>query len=101
VALAQGDLSAILLSRRDVTAAVESARAGVELFEHVEGFRDVRMGPVLWNRYARTLLAAGDPASAGQWAQRAVDADVKYDDPASADLAAARATLAEARRSHP
>jgi tetratricopeptide (TPR) repeat protein len=98
VALAYGDLARLAVLNRDATTAVQAAATAVELFEHVEGFRDVRMGPALWRINAQALLLSGDHSAARQWAQRAVDADSQYDDPSSADLADARVTLHQAER---
>ena len=93
VALAYGGLASVALRRNDIGAATDLARRAVELFDHVQGFRDVRMGPYLWRIYAQILLAAGDAQNARRWAQRALDADRLYDDPSSADISQAEETL--------
>jgi serine/threonine-protein kinase len=95
VALAQADLATLALLKGDSTIAVQEAADAAKLFDRVEGFRDVRMGPFIWTIYARALLAAGDRAKAQLWARKAVDANLRYDDPASADLAAARSLLSQ------
>jgi eukaryotic-like serine/threonine-protein kinase len=96
VALAYGGLARAALMEHRVKDATSFARAGVDLFAQVEGWRDVRMGPYLWRIYAQALLAAGDMSAARGWAQRAVAADRQYDDPSSPELAAAVATLRSA-----
>jgi serine/threonine-protein kinase len=93
VALAYGGLARLAMLRHDNAEAVRAAATAVDMFEHVEGFRDVRMGPTLWRINAEVLLLSGDPSSAHRWAQKAVEADLQYDDPSSAELAEARATL--------
>jgi tetratricopeptide (TPR) repeat protein len=95
VALAYGDLARLAILRHDAAAAVEAAGTAVNLFDHVEGFRDVRMGSALRQIDAQALQFAGEPGLARVWAQRAVDADIKYDAPDSPELASARATLAQ------
>ena len=57
------------------------------------GLRDVRTAPHLWRIRAEALLLSGDMKGALDWAQRALDADRRYDDPASLDVAADKATL--------
>jgi eukaryotic-like serine/threonine-protein kinase len=89
-ALAQAGMARVDLVRRDQAAAVSDARRAVDLFEHVVGFRDVRMGPYVWCVYARALLAAGDAGQALTWARKALDASVIYDAPESADIQQAR-----------
>ena len=93
VALAYGDLAQIAILNHDPSSALQAAAAAADMFDHVEGFRDVRMGPALWRICAQALLLSGDVSAARQWAQKAVDADLQYDDPSSADLADARSTL--------
>jgi serine/threonine-protein kinase len=92
-ALALGGMARIALAKGEETAAREAAQKAVDLFDHVEGFRDVRMGPYLWQVYAQALLVAGEPGEARKWAQRALDADLRYDAPDSPDIAKARETL--------
>jgi hypothetical protein len=55
------------------------------------------MGPKLWRIRAEALLLSGDAQGARQLAQRALDADRLYDDPSSADIAEAEATLSAAK----
>ena len=93
VALAYGDLARLAMIRHDAQAAVQAAYTAVSLFDHVEGFRDVRMGTYLWQIDAQALLLGGELNAARVWAQRAVDGEQKFDAPESAQLASARATL--------
>jgi eukaryotic-like serine/threonine-protein kinase len=90
VALAQAGVARVRLARRDAASAVQEARKAADLFDHVIGFRDVRMGPYIWCVYAQALLAAGDAVGARTWAQKAFDASVIYDAPESADIKQAR-----------
>lgn len=93
VALALGGMARLAMVRGDVPSALHSAKQAVELFAHVDGFRDVRMGPYLWDIYAQALLRSGDAKSSREWAQKALDADLRYDAPESPDIIEARNTL--------
>jgi serine/threonine-protein kinase len=92
VALATGGLAQIATVRHDPSVAVELASQAVDIFDHVVGYRDVRMGPILWQIRADAALLAADAQGALDWAQRALDADRRYDDPESPDIVAAEAT---------
>jgi tetratricopeptide (TPR) repeat protein/predicted Ser/Thr protein kinase len=100
-ALALGGMARIALAKGDAAAARETAQKAVDLFDHVEGFRDVRMGPYLWQVNAQALLAAGDPNEARKWAQKTLDADLRYDAPDSPDITKARETLLATARAAP
>jgi tetratricopeptide (TPR) repeat protein len=93
VALAHGGLAQIAIKRRNVPDAEDSSRRAVELYDHVSGFRDVRMGPYLWRIRAEALFLSGDLQGARRWAERALDADRRYDDPSSGEIAEADETL--------
>jgi tetratricopeptide (TPR) repeat protein/predicted Ser/Thr protein kinase len=93
VALAFGGMARVAMARADAPSALEAAKQAVEIFEHVDGFRDVRMGPYLWEIYAQALSRSGDAKGAGEWAQKALDADMRFDVPDSPDIARARNTL--------
>jgi tetratricopeptide (TPR) repeat protein len=99
VALSYGRLAQLAIKRNDLSAALDFSERAVNDFEHVTGFRDVRMGPQLWRIRAEALLRSDDAKGAEEWAQRALDADRQYDDPASADIADAERTLAAAKTS--
>lgn len=92
-ALSQQGLGRVALRRQDPSAALRFSRDALQTLEHVEGVTDVRYEPGMWNVYAQALLASGDATQANLWARKAVEADTRYDDPASAELASARATL--------
>jgi serine/threonine-protein kinase len=97
VALSLGGRAQIAIARRQVAAALASSLQGVEAFDRVTGFRDVRTAPYLWRIRAEALLLSGDAKGALDWAQRALDADRRYDDPASPDIAEAEATVKKIR----
>ncbi len=99
-ALAYGGLARVALASSDSAARALASKA-VDEFEHVQGYRDARMGPYLWNIYAQALLASGDAPAADAWARSALAADRKYDDPASPDIAQVEATLRTIAKSAP
>jgi tetratricopeptide (TPR) repeat protein len=92
-ALAQGGLAQLALARHDLEAADASSSQAIDKFEHVSGARDVRVAPYLWRIRAQVLLASGKAKEARTWAEKALDADRRYDDPESRDIADAAATL--------
>ena len=98
VALAHGGLTLIAVKQHDSGAALQASARALEVFDHVTGFRDVRMGPYLWRIRAEALLESGDAKGAVEWAQRALDSDRRYDDPASPDIAMAETTLRAAAK---
>jgi serine/threonine-protein kinase len=99
VALSLGGRARIAVARQQISAALTSSLQAVDTFDRVTGFRDVRTGPYLWRLRAEALLLSGDAAAALDWAQRALDADRRYDDPSSPDIAEVEATLKKIRSS--
>ena len=93
VALAHAGMASIAIKQHDGPAAVGASGRALEMFDHVTGYRDVRMGPALWRIRAEALLASGDARGAVEWARRALASYRAYDEPASLDIAAAEATL--------
>jgi serine/threonine-protein kinase len=93
IVLAHGGLARIALTRGDVTAAVAESNAAIDMFEHVDGFRNVRTGPYLWLIRAEALRRSGDNTGAREWAQRALAASRDYDDPSAASIREAEASL--------
>jgi serine/threonine-protein kinase len=96
IALAYGGLARLAIARHDPAAALAASSRALDVFEHVTGPRDVRMGPKLWRIRAEGLLQSGDATGARQLAQRALEADRRYDHPSSPDIAEAAATLSAA-----
>jgi serine/threonine protein kinase/Tfp pilus assembly protein PilF len=99
VALSLGGRAQIAIARHQVAAALTSSLQAVDTFDRVTGFRDVRVGSGVWRIRAEALLLSGDANAALVWAQRALDADRRYDDPASPDIAAAETTVKKIRYS--
>ncbi len=86
-------MARLALERHDTEGAVRDAKDAVDLFDGVEGFRDVRFGPYLWRVYAQALLQAGDAPTARIWAQRALEASVQYEVPESPSIEEARGPI--------
>ncbi|HEY0801844.1 MAG TPA: protein kinase, partial [Steroidobacteraceae bacterium] len=93
VALSLGGKAQIAIARHQTAAALTLSLNAIDGCERVVGFRDVRMAPRLWRIRAEALLQSADTKGALVWAQRALDANRRYDDPASPDIAAAETTL--------
>jgi eukaryotic-like serine/threonine-protein kinase len=96
IALAYGGLARLAIIRHDPAAALAASSRALDVFDHVTGPRDVRMGPKLWRIRAEGLLQSGDATGARQLAQRALEAARRYDHPSSPDIAEAEATLSAA-----
>ncbi len=93
VALAHGGLARLALERGDVATATSQSAAAVELFEHVDGFRNVRTGPYLWLIRADASHRSGDTKAALELSRRALDASRRFDDPSAASIRDAEASL--------
>ena len=93
IALAHGGAARLALARGDIAAALAESSIAIEMFEHVDGFRNVRTGPYLWLIRAEALRRSGDSNGARDWAQRALDASRRYDDPSAASIRDAQAAL--------
>jgi DNA-binding winged helix-turn-helix (wHTH) protein len=97
-ALAHAGLARAALQRHDVAAALEHSSTAVAIIDSFKELRDERGRPYVWNIRAESLLAQGDPHGAINWARRAVEANRRYDDPASPDLRDMETTLLAAQR---
>jgi serine/threonine-protein kinase len=93
IVLAHGGSARLALARNDIATAMTESNAAVDMFEHVNGFRNVRYGPYLWLVRAEALRRSGDNKGAREWAQRALDASRHYDDPAATSIHNAEAAL--------
>ena len=98
VARAYGGLAELALAEHDVSQSLQLSERAIDAAEQARTEPDVRLGPPLWRIRAEALLLSGDGASAVAWAQKALDAERRYDDPSSPDIAAAEATLRSASR---
>jgi len=83
VALAHGDLARVALARKNVDVALSESAAALDLWEHREGFYDVRMAPYLQRIRADALLEAGKIDEAQRLEDAAWVASEKFDAPES------------------
>lgn len=83
VAFAHTDLAQLAIARRDAPGALKESGAAVEVLERVEGLYDVRSGPHVWRVHAAALALSGDAKRSREWADRALAASRRYDDPSS------------------
>jgi tetratricopeptide (TPR) repeat protein len=93
IVLAHGGLARLALARGDAATAGVESTAAIDMFEHVDGFRNVRTAPYLWLIRADALRRSGDNAGAREWAQRALDASRHYDDPSAPSIREAQAAV--------
>lgn len=84
IALAQGGLARVALAQRDAASAERESAAALALWQRVEGFHDVRMGPYLQRIRADVLAARGEIAAAQQLEDEAAAASARYDGGAAA-----------------
>jgi eukaryotic-like serine/threonine-protein kinase len=89
-ALAHSGLARIAAARGDDALALNESGQALTALDRVKGLHDVRVQPQLWLVHSALLLRSGDRTGARQWADKALEASLRYDDPMSADIAAAR-----------
>ena len=89
-ALAHSGLSRIAAARGDDLLALRESVQALAALDRVQGLYDVRVQPRLWLVHSALLLKSGDSAGARQWADKALEASLRYDDPTSAAIASAR-----------
>jgi len=83
IALAHGDLSRVALLRKNVDGALAESAIALDLWDHRQGFYDVRMGPYLQRIRADALAAAGHRDEAQSLEDAAWAASEKFDAPES------------------
>jgi serine/threonine-protein kinase len=89
VALSEAGLSEIGYARHDVKSAMLHSDTAMKLWEDVQGYRDVRMGPYITRIRAQALFLSGDVGAALVLAERALNQDQRFDAPESLELRAA------------
>jgi serine/threonine-protein kinase len=83
IALAHGDLARAALASRKVDVALQESAVALDLWEHRQGYYDVRMGPYLQRIRADALAASGERAEAQRLEDAAWAASEKFDAPES------------------
>jgi hypothetical protein len=101
-ALVHAGLARIGIARGDVEGARTESHLALAALERVQGLYDLRVQSHIWLVHSAVLLKNGDIAAARQWADKALTANRRYDDPSSPAIAEAeaalRATVAAANR---
>jgi serine/threonine-protein kinase len=92
-ALARSGLARIAAARGDFALARRESDEALLALDRVQGLYDVRVQPQLWLVHSAVLLKSGDAAGARTWAERALEASVRYDVPASAAIVSARNSI--------
>jgi hypothetical protein len=91
-----GGLARVALARSQPAVALAASQRSLARLAQVQGLHDVRYGPELWLIHSDALLANGDAAGARDWAVKAREASLQYDEPTSPSIAAADAALRRA-----
>jgi serine/threonine-protein kinase len=89
-ALAHSGLARIAAARGDDALALRESGQALAALDRVKGLYDVRVQPRLWLVHSALLVRSGDRTGARQWADKALEASLKFDDPMSSAIAAAR-----------
>jgi hypothetical protein len=100
--LAHIGLARFALLRHETPQALDESAQALKALSRIRELYDVRLQAQVWLVRSQALLQAGDRAGALHWAQQALDARLKHDDPRSSSIVAARnARDAAAERSPP
>ena len=83
IALAHGDLARVALVQKNVDVALAESAVALDLWDHRQGFYDVRMGPYLQRIRADALAASGQRDEAQRLEDAAWAASEKFDAPES------------------
>jgi tetratricopeptide (TPR) repeat protein len=87
------DLALLAMSRGDAADAEMMSSKAVEIGAEARAEADVRLNPWLWDARARVLLQAGQAQKAYDLAKQALEAERRYDDPASTAISGYDSTL--------
>ena len=97
-ALAHSGLARVAGARGDDALALRESGQALTVLDGVKGLYDVRVQPQLWLVHSALLLKSGKRNDARQWAEKALEASLRYDDPMSSAIAAARNSVRLAAR---
>jgi hypothetical protein len=92
-ALAHAGLARIVAARGDAEGARKQSDLALATLERVQGLYDLRVQSQLWLVHSAVLLKGGDMLRAHQWADKALAANRRYDDPSSPAIAEAEAAV--------
>jgi hypothetical protein len=92
-AQAHAGLARIAAARDDSAGALIENRLALAALERVEALYDVRVQPQLWLVASAVVLKSGDATGARRWAEKALEASRRYDDPSASSISEARAAI--------
>jgi len=92
-ALAHAGLARIAAARHDTTGALNESRLALAALDRVQALYDMRYQPELWLVHSAVLLQSGDAKGAREWAEKALEASKRYDDPSADSIKQARAAV--------
>jgi len=92
-ALAHAGLARIATARDDIPGALSESRLALAALDRVQGLYDLRVQPQLWLVQSAVLLKSGNAVSARQWAEKALEASRRYDDPSSSAIVEAEGAV--------
>lgn len=98
-ALAHAGLARIAAARGDVANALNESHSALASLDRTQGLYDLRVQPRIWLTHSAVLLESGDTAGAREWAEKALQASHRYDDPSSAAIAASETAIRAATTS--
>jgi len=92
-ALAHSGLARIAAARGEYALGLRESAQALTVLDRVKGLYDVRVRPHLWLVHSALLLQSGERTEARQWAEKALEASLRYDDPMSLAIEAARTAV--------
>ena len=92
-ALAHSGLARIAAARGNGPLALRESGQALTALDSVKRLYDVRVQPQVWLVHSALLLHSGDRTGARQWAAKSLEASLRYDDPTSPAIAAARSSV--------
>ena len=92
-ALAHAGLARIMATRGEAAGALKESDLGLAALARMQGLYDLRVQPRLWLVHSAVLMKSGDTAGARTWADKALAASRRYDDPSSPAIAEAEAAV--------
>jgi len=92
-ALAHAGLARIVAARGDAEGARKQSDLALAALERVQGLYDLRVQSRLWLVHSAVLLQGGDMPGAHQWAEKALAANRRYDDPSSPSITEAETAV--------
>jgi serine/threonine-protein kinase len=93
IALAYAGMARLSIAKPDAAAALDYSAKAVDMVPRIRGPFEVRWGPMTWLVRSQALRLSGDRKGALEWAQKALSASHKYDDPSARSIRDAEAAV--------